>query len=143
MPESRPATAASQTPKRADDRTCAKHGIRTAPDGLCALCRREASAQKPSAGSQLGTLAFGLLALLCLAVVIYWAMNPTEMPGERPPPITAGPPLEDQIKAVDEQIQELERLRVAGELGGGGLQRLSQLQTKRTLLKAALDAARD
>lgn len=143
MAEVRNAPGASSKPVDPASRICAKHKLRVAPDGLCALCRRGASAQESSTGSHLATWVLGLLMLGTIGVVLYWMIAPGERPGGTPPPVTQGPPLDDQIKAVDDQIDELQRARVAGELGPGGLQRLSQLEIKRKLLAAARDAARD
>jgi hypothetical protein len=127
-------------------RKCRKHNLQLAPDGLCALCRRERNvvAEESSGGSFIGTVVFGALALIGVAVVAYWVTHPDKMPGE---PVVReehkGPPIEDQIAVVDDQLRELRALQRAGELNGAGLNQISQLEKKRKILVAVYEAQQD
>lgn len=127
-------------------RKCRKHNLQLAPDGLCALCRRErnAVAEESSGGSFLGTAVFGTLALIGVSVVAYWFTHPEKMPGE---PVAReqhkGPTLEDQIGVVDEQLLELRAMQRAGQLDGAGLQHIARLEKKRKFLVALYESQQD
>jgi hypothetical protein len=127
-------------------RKCRKHNLQLAPDGLCALCRRErhVAAEESSSGSFVATVVFGALALIGIGVVGYWITHPDKMPGD---PVVReehkGPSIEDQIAVVDDQLRELRALQRAGELDGAGLNQISQLEKKRKILVAVYEAQQD
>jgi len=135
-------TAEAELPTR----KCSRHNLQLAPDGLCALCRRERNAisEASSGSSFIGTVVFGAVALIGIGVVSYWFMHPDKMPGE---PVVRegykGPSIEDQIAAVDDQLVELRAMQKAGELDAGGLHRISQLEKKRSVLVAVYDSQKD
>jgi hypothetical protein len=136
---------ASQTAAQAA-RKCRKHNLQLAPDGLCALCRRErdATAQESSGPSFIGTVVFGMVAQIGVSVVSYWYTHPEKMPWQSAPRKEhKGPPIEDQIAAVDDQLKTLRSMQRAGELSGAGLQQISQLEKKRALLVAVYEAQKD
>lgn len=113
---------------------CKEHGLRTGPDGKCVVCRREqgfgvSAAQQEDSGIG-GRVA---LALVVVGLMSIWYFSATSEPVDRS---HKGPSTEDLIAVLDEQIEELERYRKQGELGPGGLQRLSQLEDKRARLEA-------
>jgi len=138
----------AQTAAKAElpTRKCSRHNLQLAPDGLCALCRRERNAisEASSGSSFIGTVVFGAVALIGIGVVGYWYLHPDKMPGE---PVVRegykGPSIEDQIAAVDDQLVELRAMQKAGELDAGGLHRISQLEQKRSVLVAVYDAQKD
>lgn len=128
-------------PQKANTGTCEKHGLRVAPDGLCTLCRRASAPQPPeSSGGGIGNALIGVMALIAISAGLYLAFGHKSSTSE--PVVKHGPPLEAQIAAVDKQLVLMRIARRNGELDGAGLNVLTALENKRTLLvaeKAAQD----
>jgi hypothetical protein len=143
---SQPAPAQTAAKAELPTRKCSRHDLQLAPDGLCALCRRERNAisEASSGSSFIGTVVFGALALIGIGVVSYWYLHPDKMPGEA---VVRegykGPSIEDRIAAVDDQLAELRAMQKAGDLDAGGLHRISQLEQKRSAPVAVYDAQKD
>lgn len=116
---------------------CATHGLQTGPDGKCAICRRQDPSEQDEGSGIGGRIALGLIAAGLLSI---WYFSATAEPVDHS---HKGPSTEDLIAVVDEQIEELERARSQGELGPGGMQRLTQLEHKKARLEAVRKMGED
>src|SRR5687768_932629 len=113
------AAKAAADAKQAGSGKCAKHNLQAAPDGRCAICRREQSeAAQLSEPRSMSNAVFGAIAVIVIGAAIAWAVN-SRGPVQHTPR-SRGPTLAEQILVIDDQLAELRKAQAQGDLDPTG-----------------------